>query len=99
MLVALIKSLIIKLQKQLKNMFTFKKICLLGSFVLFFYRFQTLPTLVSSYDFLKFLNSEDCNISNMEIFLNKFIIFKSGNCDYYTGFSMTNQESFSNTLL
>ncbi len=99
MLIALLKSIIAKLQKQLKSIFTFKKICLIASLILSFYRFKSLPSVVSSYDFLRYLNSKECNISFMEIFLNKFILFKSDNCNYYTGFAITNQENFSSTLM
>lgn len=99
MLIPLLKTVIMKLQKQFKSVFTFKKLCFLASIILFVYRFKTLPSLVSSFDFLQFLNSRDCDISCMEIFLNKFILFRSGNKDFYTGFAITNQEKFSETLL
>jgi len=99
MLIALLKSIVLNLQKQIKTLFTLKKLCLIASVFIFYYRYKNLPSIISSYDFLNFLNSKDCNISSMEIFLNKFILFKTNNCDYFTGYAITNQENFTNMLL
>ena len=99
MLLILLKSILAKLQKQFKNLFTFKKLMFLASITLLYYRSKSLPLVISSSDFLNFLNSKSCNISYMEIFLNKFILFKSQNVNYYTTHLISNDETFSKLLM
>lgn len=99
MLLQMVYRILQTLKKCIKSILTMKKICLFASIFLFYYRSKSLPSLISSFEFLRYLNSDECNISNIDIFLNKFILFRLGNADYYTSYAITNQENFSDLLL
>lgn len=99
MLIQIVKYLIKKFDGLVKSLFLSKKLPLIALLILFYLRYQTLPSQIDSSEFLRILRDHSKEINFMKIFLSKFILFDLQGKEYFASYSPTNVEEFSTQLM
>jgi hypothetical protein len=99
LIIQILKYLITKLDSIIKNIFTSKKLPLFAILMLLYSRKQTLPDQVNSSEFLRLLTDHSNGINFLSIFLSNFILFDYRGKSYFTNYSPSNTDEFSNQLM